>query len=863
MNLIELPAARASSRLYPAGMIRILFGVLILLMSCQAVAQEPAAPSPVEAVRAAMAPLLPEGSPEIRLVLGPMEGVPKMHPEGYSVVTRHGEREIVIHAENPRGLAAGAARALQLVDDDGQAQQARIMSQPATEWRGLMIDVARFPHTAQDVEDAIQLAWLTGLNRVHLHLTDDQLFTFPSEAFPELASWGPEGDRRHFTREELEHLVRFADVRGIQLIPEVDMPAHAGVMVRARPDLFGTTDPETGEARSTGVVNMANEQAYESLDVLIGEVVEVFWNSDYVHLGADEVYAGHLRELPEYAAYCEKYELPLAAQGDLGELYCHFVARTCEMVRKRGKRPVVWEGFPGAGTEAAPIPNDILIMAWNLTYQSPESLIKNGFEIVNCGWDPLYVVPSQCWAATLERALNWNVREVRQRLGGREVTLPAEAPVLGGQVCVWEQRPEAILPSSYEVIAAVSERMWFPDRVDTVEGHRAGRAGLDRVVRRAFSPKPVLTPPSKPGLQANLKQPVPRYSWAELAPPRQVWLDQVAYDWRAAWPIPLGTGEVLDVDTLGVRASGTKPRSTVERARIVNHELFSRVAERGHVDTRFRADDVPGLEWLPRRHWQPMAIELTGQIELPESGEWRFFVRGRDGAAELSLGGAHVATSRGNRQTVGAAELPAGRAAFRVRFHFEYVQNELNLMVQGPGMAAPIPFDDLVVVGEARRQPATLQLEDVEFIDPSQVIVRSLATGKPIESSAGHQGPNIPANAVDGKLGNESGWHCGESPASLTIDLEAEHPINRVQLFPYHDGGRSYQYRIEASLDGQVWTTVADGAQNTTRASAEGHEHRFAVTPARYVRVVMLKNSANPGVHVNEVLVFADGAAPK
>ena len=599
---------------------------------------------------------------------------------------------------------------------------------------------------------------------------------------------------------------------------------------------------------------MANEQAYESLDVLIGEVIEVFWNSDYVHLGADEVYAGHLRELPEYAAYCEKYKLPQAAKGDLGELYCHFVARTCEMVRKRGKRPVVWEGFPGAGTEAAPIPNDILIMAWNLTYQSPESLINHGFEIVNCGWDPLYVVPSQCWAATLPRALDWNMREVRQRLGGREVTLPDEAPVLGAQVCVWEQRPEAILPSSYEVVAAVGSRMWNSDGAVAEEEHRANRAGLDRVVRRAFSPKP--------GLQANLKRPVPRYSWAELAPARTVESEQAAYDWRAAWPIPLGTGEVLDVEALGVRASGTKPRSTIERARIVNHELFSRVAERGHVDTRFRADAVSGLEWLPRRHWQPMAIELTGQIQLPESGEWRFFVRGRDGAAELTLGGAHVATSRGNRQTVGAAELPAGHANFRVRFHFEYVQNELNLMAQGPGMNAPVPFDDLVVVGKSSRSDAPLDFSAIEFIDPSQVIVRSLATGKPITSTAGHQGPNIPANAVDGRLGNESGWHCGESPASLTIDLEGEYPINRVQLFPYHDGSRHYQYRVEASLDRAAWTTVADASANTTRSSADGHEHRFGVTPARYVRVTMLKNSANPGVHMNEILVYADGAAP-
>lgn len=800
----------------------------------------------------ALSDALPDKHIPIVLEIGEVGSVAGDHPEGFSI---HSDGSMLTLRGNTRlGLARAASRALQLVQADGRVAAQFHVDFPETEWRGIMIDVARFPHSAQDIEDTIELAWWTGLNRVHLHLTDDQLFTFPSEAFPSLASTSRDGERLHYTRDELEHLVRYADARGIQLVPEVDMPAHASVMVRARPDLFGTTDPGTGEARSTGVVNMANEQAYEALDTLIGEVVEVFWNSDYIHLGADEVYAGHLRDLPEYAAYCAKHELPRAAAGDVGELYCHFVARTCEMVRKRGKRPVVWEGFPGAGTEAAPIPNDVLIMAWNLTYQSPESLIENGFELVNCGWDPLYVVPSQCWVASLERALNWNVRECRQRLGGPEVTLPAEAPVLGAQMCVWEQRPDAVVPASYEVLAAVSERMWNSAASQNLTEHLARRASLDRVLTRRFAAGYVTSFESDPHL-------IPSSRTKGLVPKQRVPETEAAYRWRAAWPIPLGTGKVLDVDELGVRAEGSFPRMTPERVEMVNHELFARVAPRGHLDTRIPAPTFPGLEWMPRRQWRPMALELTGRIALPNDGKWTFFVRANDGAAELSLGNALVATSRGNRVATGQAELASGFYDFRIRYHFEYVQNELNILVQGPDMERAVPLNDLVRVGE--KLPVAGDLSGVEFIDPTQVIVRSLATGKPIVSSAGHQGPNIPANAVDGKVGNESGWHCGESPASLTIDLGAEHPINRVQLFPYHDGGRHYQYRIEASADAENWKKVVDAAANTSRSSAEGHEHRFDITPARYVRVVMLKNSANPGVHINEILVFADGAAPR
>lgn len=806
----------------------------------------------------------------ILLDVRPFDGRMADRAEAYSLEVT--PDQVVIRGGDAAGLARGVARFLQLVrcplDGKDLLSISReipftvpcitIIDAPDTEWRGVMIDVARFPHKIADVREVVELAWLTGLNTVHLHLTDDQYFTFPSRAFPELASKGRDGERLHFTRKELLDLVEFAHDRGITLVPELDMPAHAGVMVRARPDLFGTTDPATGKSRSTGVVNMVSETAYEALDVLIGEVCEVFAHSPYIHLGADEVGAGHLRELPEYDEYVRKHKLTRAIEGDVGELYCHFVARTCEMVRKRDRRPVVWEGFSGAGTAAAPIPNDVLIMAWNLTYQPPESLIKNGFEIVNCGWDPLYVVPAQCWAATLEDALNWDVRELRQRLGGPRYVLPDAAPVLGAQMCIWEQRPDAILGASYEIMAAVSERMWNAAAPKDEAGHIARRAALDRVVQRMLRP--------------NAMFELSRSGREESGLPRTVPREERAYSWRAAWRIPLGTGKVLNVDEIGVQASGSMAHTNAARIAEVNRELFARVAPQGHIDTRIPAQPQSGLEWLPRRHWQPYALELTGVIELPQSGDWSFTVRANDGAAELRLAESVVAISRSNRPAVGVGQLDQGLYFFRMRYHFEYVQNELNIMVQGPGMEQPQPFDDFVLTttqAQARAQASadsggtTIRMAaDLSFEDPSKVIVRSLATGKPIVSSAGHQGPNLPDNAVDGILGNDSGWHCGDSPASLTVDLGKEHPVNRVQVFPYHDGGRYYQYRVEASVDGKSWLQVVDASTNTARSDAQGHEHRFAVTPARYLRLTMLKNSANPGVHVNEFLVFADGAAP-
>lgn len=138
----------------------------------------------------------------------------------------------------------------------------------------------------------------------------------------------------------------------------------------------------------------------------------------------------------------------------------------------------------------------------------------------------------------------------------------------------------------------------------------------------------------------------------------------------------------------------------------------------------------------------------------------------------------------------------------------------------------------------------------------AQATTVNLALNKPVTVSGDTQGEMLPAKAVDGVPGNESGWHSGQSPAWLQIDLEKTRPIDRVKVYLFSDASRYYQYTVEVSTDAKVWTKVVDMSTNTTPSAADGDDHRFAAVHARYVRVNLLKNSANPGVHLNEVMVF-------
>ena len=136
---------------------------------------------------------------------------------------------------------------------------------------------------------------------------------------------------------------------------------------------------------------------------------------------------------------------------------------------------------------------------------------------------------------------------------------------------------------------------------------------------------------------------------------------------------------------------------------------------------------------------------------------------------------------------------------------------------------------------------------------------RGLAFGKPVTGSAGVEGTSVPSFVTDGYASGRY-WGANPSPQWVQIDLEKPASLARIDLYAYFDGSRYYQYTVDVSADGQAWTRVVDGSGNTLIATARGYHHEFAPVTARYVKVTMLKNSANIGVHLYEVRVFGPGA---
>lgn len=137
----------------------------------------------------------------------------------------------------------------------------------------------------------------------------------------------------------------------------------------------------------------------------------------------------------------------------------------------------------------------------------------------------------------------------------------------------------------------------------------------------------------------------------------------------------------------------------------------------------------------------------------------------------------------------------------------------------------------------------------------------NLALDKPVSISCKAEGSHKPQLAVDGRNADTNIYYSGEkSPSWFQVDLEKVTPIESVHIWFYWDGGRYYQYTIEVSTDGKKFTQVVDQSKKTTPSTAEGVVHKFNAIDARYVRVNILKNSANPAIHLVELEVYAKGS---
>jgi len=192
--------------------------------------------------------------------------------------------------------------------------------------------------------------------------------------------------------------------------------------------------------------------------------------------------------------------------------------------------------------------------------------------------------------------------------------------------------------------------------------------------------------------------------------------------------------------------------------------------------------------------------------------------------------------------------------------------------IGGPGDYEPLERQNRALRAQVRHERETRHEQNLAELEAYLAQRRAemgptedLAAFRPCTASATthtrvQPGPHgvgyVPAYATDGDP--RTYWGADYAPQWLRVDLGEERTIGRVRVVNYADGERFYHYRVECSSDDESWLTVAE-KMNDGPATWDGDEHLFEPTPARYVRVWVLHNSANIGLHVGELEVYAPG----
>lgn len=241
------------------------------------------------------------GSRNIFLTLN--EDTKSLGDEGYELTVT--EDEINISASTPAGLFRGVQTLRQVFPPPVESSEiqpglwkiptGRIIDYPRFRWRGIMLDVARHFFSVDVVKSYIELASLYKINSFHIHLTDDQGWRIQINSWPKLATYGGStevggGQGGYYTQAEYSEIVKYAQLRYITVIPEIDMPGHTNAALASYPELsFDGTTPTLYTGINTGFSGLDVKKgiAYKFINDVIKELSAIT-PGPYIHIGGDE-----------------------------------------------------------------------------------------------------------------------------------------------------------------------------------------------------------------------------------------------------------------------------------------------------------------------------------------------------------------------------------------------------------------------------------------------------------------------------------------------------------------------------------------------------------------------------------------------
>lgn len=260
-----------------------------------------------------------------------------------------------------------------------------ISDAPQHPWRGLMLDVSRHFFPKEYILKTLDRMAMLKLNTFHFHLVDNEGWRIEIKKYPKLTEIGawrvdqedklwnertpnsanafanpataPKKYGGFYTQEDIKEIVAYASARGITVIPEIEMPAHAMSAIAAYPKLSCHKHPIGVPSGAvwpiTDIYCAGQEETFTFLEDVLTEVMELF-PSKYIHVGGDEATHTEWEKCLKCQARMKDHHLK-----DVHQLQSYFIKRINDFLLSKGRTLVGWDEIMDGS-----LANNAVVMNW-------------------------------------------------------------------------------------------------------------------------------------------------------------------------------------------------------------------------------------------------------------------------------------------------------------------------------------------------------------------------------------------------------------------------------------------------------------------------------------------------------------------
>ena len=357
-----------------------------------------------------------------------------------------------------------------------EIQAVGIHDSPRFGYRGMHLDVARHFMPVEFVKKYIDLMSQYKFNYFHWHLTEDQGWRIEIKKYPRLTEIGsvrkqsragrfadkyvgdgtPHGG--FYTQEQIRDVVAYAKARYITVIPEIEMPGHSVAALAAYPNLGCKENGSYEVFTDWGItkdIYCPKEETFKFLEDVLTEVIDLFPDSPYIHIGGDEA--------PKDAWKASQFVQDLKAKEGLkdeGEVQSYFVRRMEKFINSKGKKIIGWDEILEGGLA----PN-ATVMSWR-GIKGGIAAAKEHHDVIMTPTDYAYFDYGQGDPATeplniggyltLEKVYSFD--PVPKELSADEAKY-----IIGGQANIWTEylpTPASVEYMAFPRMLAMAEDVW-------------------------------------------------------------------------------------------------------------------------------------------------------------------------------------------------------------------------------------------------------------------------------------------------------------------------------------------------------------------------------------------------------------------